>query len=159
MTVDTRHGSNNMLEPVRSLHWRHHGHNSVSNHQPHDFYSTVYSDTDQRKYQSSASLAFVRGIHRRPVNSPHKWPVTRKMFPFDDVIMFGEKKMEGRGNISNVNDQPTARPQHNVELYMIISWYDILWIWRKHLLNKLRRVYISYWCYTFRKLYDEHKMY
>ena len=50
-------------------------------------YSTVYSDADQRKHQSSASLAFVGGIHRRPVNSPHKWPVTRKMFPFDDVIM------------------------------------------------------------------------
>ena len=50
-------------------------------------YSTVYSGTDQRKHQSSASLAFVRGIHRGPVNSPHKWPVTRKMFPFDDVIM------------------------------------------------------------------------
>ena len=51
-------------------------------------YSTVYSGADQRKHQSSASLAFVRGIHRWPVNSPHKWPVTRrKMFPFDDVIM------------------------------------------------------------------------
>ena len=50
-------------------------------------YSTVYSSADQRKHQSSASLAFVRGIHREPVNSPHKWPVTRKMFPFDDVIM------------------------------------------------------------------------
>ena len=50
-------------------------------------YSTLYSDADQRKHQSSASLAFVRGIHRGPVNSPHKWPVTRKMFPFDDVIM------------------------------------------------------------------------
>ena len=50
-------------------------------------YSTVYSDVHQRKHQSSASLAFVRGIHRGPVNSPHKWPVTRKMFPFDDVIM------------------------------------------------------------------------
>ena len=50
-------------------------------------YSTVYSDADQRKHQSSASLAFVWGIHRWPVNSPHKWPVTRKMFPFDDVIM------------------------------------------------------------------------
>ena len=50
-------------------------------------YSTVYSDADQRKHQTSASLAFVRGIHRGPVNSPHKWPVTRKMFPFDDVIM------------------------------------------------------------------------
>ena len=47
----------------------------------------VYSILYQRKRQSSASLAFVRGIHRRPVNSPHKWPVTRKMFPFDDVIM------------------------------------------------------------------------
>ena len=43
-------------------------------------YSTVYSDADERKHQSPASLAFVRGIHRRPVNSPHKWPVTRKMF-------------------------------------------------------------------------------
>ena len=42
---------------------------------------------DQRKHQSSASLAFVWGIHRGPVNSPHKWPVTRKMFPFDGVIM------------------------------------------------------------------------
>ena len=51
-------------------------------------YSTVYSDVDQRKHQSSASLAFVWGIHRGPVNSPHKWPVTRKMFPFDDVIMY-----------------------------------------------------------------------
>ena len=50
-------------------------------------YSTVYSGADQSKHQSSASLAFVWGIHRGPVNSPHKWPVTRKMFPFDDVIM------------------------------------------------------------------------
>ena len=51
-------------------------------------YSAVYSGADQSKHQSSASLAFVWGIHRGPVNSPHKWPVTRKMFPFDDVIMF-----------------------------------------------------------------------
>ena len=50
-------------------------------------YSTVYSDADQSKHQSSASLAFVWEIHRGPVNFPHKWPVTRKMFPFDDVIM------------------------------------------------------------------------
>ena len=50
-------------------------------------YSTVYSDADQRKHQSSATLAFVQGIHRGPVNSPHKGPVTWKMFPFDDVII------------------------------------------------------------------------
>ena len=55
-------------------------------------YSIVSSDADQRKRQSSASLAFVRGIHRGPVNFPHKWPVTPKMFPFDDVIMKGVKK-------------------------------------------------------------------
>ena len=41
-------------------------------------YSTVYSDADQRKHQSSLTL--VRGIHRWPVNSPHKWPVTGKGF-------------------------------------------------------------------------------
>ena len=52
-------------------------------------YSTVYSDAGQRKHQSSASLAFVRGIYWGPVNSPHKRPVTRKMFPFHDVIMDG----------------------------------------------------------------------
>ena len=51
-------------------------------------YSTVYPGADQRKHQSPVSLTFVREIHRGPVNSPHKWPVTRKMFPFDDVIMF-----------------------------------------------------------------------
>ena len=50
-------------------------------------YSTVYSGANQRKHQSSASLAFVRGIHRGPVNSPHKGPVARKIFPFDDIIM------------------------------------------------------------------------
>ena len=50
-------------------------------------YSTVYSGKGERD-QSSASLAFVRGIHWWPVNSPHKGPVTRKMFPFDDVIMW-----------------------------------------------------------------------
>ena len=48
---------------------------------------TVCSGVDQRNHQSSASLAFVRGIHRWPVDSPHKGPMTRKMFPFDDVIM------------------------------------------------------------------------
>ena len=49
--------------------------------------STVYSDADQRKHQSSASLAFVGRVHRGPVYSTHKWPVTRKMFPSDDVII------------------------------------------------------------------------
>ena len=50
-------------------------------------YIAVYSGADQWKHQSCASLPFMRGIQRWPVNSPHKWPVTRNFFPFDDVIM------------------------------------------------------------------------
>ena len=43
-------------------------------------YSVVCSSAHQRKYQSSASLVFERGIHRWPVDSPHQGPVTRKCF-------------------------------------------------------------------------------
>ena len=72
-----------------TLQWRPNESDGVSNHQPHIVYSAVYSGADQRKHQSSVSLAFVLGIHRGPVNSPLKRPViTRKMFPFDDIIMF-----------------------------------------------------------------------
>ena len=67
-------------------------------------YSTVYSGTVQRKHQNSALLAFVRGLHRWPVNSPHKGPVTRKMFPSDDVIMC--LKCLGKENMGNQNPYP-----------------------------------------------------
>ena len=50
--------------------------------------SAVCWGSDQIKPQSPASLAFVRGIHRSPVDSHHNRPVRRKWFPFDDVIMF-----------------------------------------------------------------------
>ena len=71
-----------------SLQWRHSERDSVSNTSLMSVHSSVYSGADQRKYQSSASLAFVWGIHRWPVNSPHKRSVTRKMFTFDDVFMY-----------------------------------------------------------------------
>ena len=51
--------------------------------------STISSGTDHRICQRSASLAFMRGIHRWLVDSPHKRPITRKIFPFDDVIVNG----------------------------------------------------------------------
>ena len=66
---------------------RHNECDCVPSHRRLDYLLDVFSGADQRKHQSSASLAFVRGIHRWPVNSPHKRPVTRKMFSFDDVIM------------------------------------------------------------------------
>ena len=77
-----------------SLQWRHNGCDSVSNTSLTIVYSTVYSDADQRKHHSSASLAFVWGICWGPANSPHKWPVTRKMFPFDEVIIISTVLIE-----------------------------------------------------------------
>ena len=96
-------------------------------------YSTVYSGADQRKHQSSASLTFVRRIHRWPVNSPHKWPVTRKMFPFDDVIMRNPKR--------KVYIWEEYKPTGMSKQELISSWskshrhcHDVLqpqWIWNK----------------------------
>ena len=67
--------------------WQHNGCVGVWNHQPNNCLLNCHSGADQRKHQSSASMAFVQGNQRWPVNSPHKWAVTQKMFPFDDVIM------------------------------------------------------------------------
>ena len=70
-------------------------------------YSTVCSDTDQRKYWTCASLAFVMGIHQWSENSPHKRPVTRKIFPFDDVIMVtGDKAALFKWMESKQNEKP-----------------------------------------------------
>ena len=75
-------------------------------------YSIVYSGVNQRKHQSSASLAFVREIHRGPVNFPHKWPVTRKMFPFDDVIMLDSNLI-------------ITVPLFKVSWLLVYSWFRI----------------------------------
>ena len=70
---------------ITTLQWRHNGRDSVSNHQPHD---CLLNCLFRRRSKKTLKLRlFVRGIHRGPVNSSHKWPVTRNMFPFDDVIM------------------------------------------------------------------------
>ena len=83
-------------------------------------YSTVCSDADQRGHQSSASLAFVRGIHRSPVNSPHIWPVTWKMFPFDDVIMWllfqHQRGQHFSGQITSKTGWPNSLTGHSINL-------------------------------------------
>ena len=71
-----------------SLQWRHTERDGISNNsQPHDCLLNRLFRRRSKKHQRSASLAFVRWIHRWRVNSPPKWPVTRKMFPFDNDIM------------------------------------------------------------------------
>ena len=95
-------------------------------------YSTVYSGADQRKYQSSASLAFVWGIHLWPVNSPRKRPVTQKMFQFDDVIM-----------LKSITWMPGSKP--SINLWDVLSLFKLslpgstrqrhcIWQYQKHFL-------------------------
>ena len=96
----TSHGNYFSTTGPLLLHWRHNGHSGVSNHQPHYCLLNRVFGCRSKKHQSSASLVFVWGIHRGPVNSPHKGPVTRKMFPFDDGIMV--RKCSGHRWISKV---------------------------------------------------------
>ena len=75
-----------LLFPV-TLRWRHNGRDDVSNHQSHN---CLLNRSFRRRSKKTSKLrvtGLCAGIHRRPMNSPHKWPATRKLFPFDDVIM------------------------------------------------------------------------
>ena len=71
-----------------SLLWRHNGHDSVSNHQPCGCLLNRLFRRRSKKTSKLRVTGLCAGNSPGPVNSPHKWPVTRKMFPFDDVIMF-----------------------------------------------------------------------
>ena len=70
-----------------TLRWRHNGHDCVSNHQPHHCLLKRLFGRRSRKTSKLRVTGLCAGNSPGPVNSPHKGPVTRKMFPFDDVIM------------------------------------------------------------------------
>ena len=93
-------------------------------------HSTVYSNVDQRKHQSSAPLAFVRGIHRWPVNSSHKLSDTRKRFAFGDVIMTFEQCIQA---LNCCNFENT-----HYENSVVRSCQRIYWTW----LRSSNRVFI-----------------
>ena len=99
-------------------------------------YSTVHSDTDQRKHQNSTSLAFVRGFHWGPVNSPHKWPVTRKKFPFDDIIMLWPKRVTYLLNI-NLDASPTVSLTISQHKFMVHYFNSLMQERRNSIANAL----------------------
>ena len=70
-----------------SLHWRHNDHDGVSNHQPRGCLLNRLFGRRSNKTSKLRVTGLCAGNSPGPVNSPHKGPVTRKMFPFDDVIM------------------------------------------------------------------------
>ena len=131
-------------------------------------YSIVYSGVNQRKHQSSASPAFVREIHRGPVNFPHKWPVTRKMFPFDDVIMILQWSIFFlvvitmplfRSFLTFWNHQNTALPL-NITLiwqvslhfsrcyWIMVFWFDIIFNLLTAGKPSVTSQYCSIWCHV-----------
>ena len=84
--------------------------------------------TDQRKHQSSASLAFVMEIHRWMVNFPHKGPVTRKMFPLDDVIIAHRSNPPGKAALRKtpVHNARYTKLRGVVQYLMLLYFY----IWK-----------------------------
>ena len=70
-----------------TLHWRHDDHDGVSNHQPRGCLLNRLFRRRSKKASKLRVTGLCAGNSPGPVNSPHKGPVTRKMFPFDDVIM------------------------------------------------------------------------
>ena len=102
--------------------------------------SSVCSGADQRKHQSSAWLAFVKGIHRSSVNSLHKGPVTREMFPFPGVIMTPEAKSCHQANVAVIllsKLQHVVSPvwrqiwHHDISRFSV-SGTEAMWLFHKN---------------------------
>ena len=85
-------------------------------------YSTVYSGGYHRKHQGPASLACVWGIHLSPVNSPYKWSVTRKMFPFDDVIMERDEQGAREKRVYCLIWYFVSVTRHNYDIYIYMLY-------------------------------------
>ena len=73
----------------KTVQWRHNGCDGVSNHQPYDcLFNRLFKAQIKENIKAPRHWPLCGEFTGGPVNSPHKGPVTRKMFPFDDVIMW-----------------------------------------------------------------------
>ena len=115
-----------------TLRWRHNGCDSVSNHQPHHCLLNRLFRRRSKKTSKLRVTGLCAGNSPGPVNSPHKWPVTRKMFPFDEVIMKYEKQ-----NSKNYDSQmalhieETMKEHHNDVRYISVKTASICWWFSK----------------------------
>ena len=113
-----------------SLRWRHNGHDCVWNHQPHHCLLNHIFGCRSKKTSKLRVTGLCAGNSPGPVNSPHKWPVTRKMFPFDDVIMWQKKKKKIKPWVVWINElwesakkkSITKTKQHTAKFYVDILW-------------------------------------
>ena len=110
-------GQNSGTSQWLSLQWRHNERDSVSNHQPHHCLLNCLF----RRRSKKTSKPRVTGL------SPRNWPVTRKMFPFDDVIMGAGPLYRYPYNLlttlyTNYNHNTT---KHNKAVCMFYAlWYE-----------------------------------
>ena len=85
-----------------TLHWHHNDHDGISNHQPHGCSLNRLFRCRWKKTSKLRVTGLWVGNSPGPVNSPHKGPVTRKMFPFDDVIMIFSEDVWGSSQVESV---------------------------------------------------------
>ena len=93
-----------------TLPWRHNDHDGVSNHQPHGCLLNRLFRRRSKKTSNLRVTGLCAGNSPGPVNSPHKGPVTRKMFPFDDVIMHTIAKSYQRYDVQQQFPNPNPKP-------------------------------------------------
>ena len=139
-----------------SLQWRHNGCDGVSNHQHHDCLLNRLFRRRSKKTSELRVTGLCAEIHRWLVNSPHKGPVTRKVFPFDDVIMsnFGQSPTQcmvsfplhkylcslAAMQLANGRDACLAPSTYNKKVY-----HDQHIVFSKTLFNILRVEFIMPW--------------
>ena len=143
-----------------ALHWRHNDHSSVSNHQPH---GCLLNRIFRRRSKNTSKLRVAgvcKGSSPGPVNSPHKGPVTRKMFPFDDVIMaisFSRHKGKCKYIIISFNEFNMKMPfflfLSLINMHYIVPRYienTVLWLpnSRNTITSITSNTHIDYWSHV-----------
>ena len=136
------------VNPGNSLQSRHNWHDCVSNHQPHDWLPNRLFRRRSNKTSKLCVTGLCVGKSPGPVISPHKWPVTRKMFPFYDIIMrfmWGAQTVKAGPYLSSTR------------IHEFISWFTINAILHLRLFDlRLREWWLSF-IYIERKLYEANK--
>ena len=120
--------------PLSPRQWRHNGRDGVSNCRPlHCLLNHLFRRRSNKRHQSSASLAFCAGNSPMTVNYPHKGPVTRKMFPFDDVIV-QTNTFTTQGNSIQTWDQEQLPCLDNLGSWnrSVLYQKHLLSVWHKH---------------------------
>ena len=119
---------NKLKRLCNSLQWRHNDNDGVSNHQPHGCLLNRFFRRRSKKTSKLRVTGLCVGNSPGPVNSQHKGPVTRKMFPFDDVIMCCRKldPTEATGKLCPLN----VDTFHTIAWFNTILWKSLIMIWK-----------------------------